>query len=330
MALFKRGKTWWISFTTPNGERVRCSSKTTVRCEAQELHDKLKKDTWERDRLGIDYSRTWDEAASKWLQTTKDNKSYQRNINKVAWLSMHLAGKKLIQVDRHLIQKVASIKEKETTGANANRYLAVISSVLQKAYKWDWLPKIPSIERYSEPTKRVRWLTKTQYQQLRQCLPEHLKAMVQFSVATGLRQSNVKLLTWDQVDISRRVAWIHADEAKGGEAIGVPLNSDAIEALSMTDGKSKIYVFTSKSGDVMHQPNNSEWRKALAEANIQDFRWHDLRHTWASWHVQSGTPLYVLKELGGWKTLSMVEKYAHLAPEHLAGYADNVSVGGKF
>ena len=126
------------------------------------------------------------------------------------------------------------------------------------------------------------------------------------------------------------IANVLRKHAKGGEAIGVPLNLDAIEALEMVSGQHKTFVFTSKSGDVMRQPNNSEWRRALAHAEIENFRWHDLRHTWASWHVQSGTPLYVLKELGGWKTLGMVEKYAHLAPEHLARYAYNVSIGGKF
>jgi site-specific recombinase XerD len=61
-------------------------------------------------------------------------------------------------------------------------------------------------------------------------------------------------------------------------------------------------------------------------AGIENFRWHDLRHTWASQHVQNGTHLYVLKDLGGWKTLAMVEKYAHLAPKHLVQYVENVRV----
>jgi hypothetical protein len=58
---------------------------------------------------------------------------------------------------------------------------------------------------------------------------------------------------------------------------------------------------------------------------IEDFRWHDLRHTWASWHIQNGTPIHVLQELGGWSDIRMVQRYAHLAPEHLACYADNIS-----
>jgi integrase len=61
-------------------------------------------------------------------------------------------------------------------------------------------------------------------------------------------------------------------------------------------------------------------------AGIENFRWHDLRHTWASWHVQLGTPLYVLKELGGWETLEMVNRYAHLAPEHLKPHAERLSL----
>jgi integrase len=66
------------------------------------------------------------------------------------------------------------------------------------------------------------------------------------------------------------------------------------------------------------------WKAALKRANIEpEFRWHDLRHTWASWHVMSGTPLEVLQRLGGWSSLAMVMRYAHLSPDHLAGFANN-------
>jgi site-specific recombinase XerD len=62
---------------------------------------------------------------------------------------------------------------------------------------------------------------------------------------------------------------------------------------------------------------------------LKPFRWHDLRHTWASWLVQAGTPLYVLKELGGWQTLEIVKRYAHLAPEHLMAYAERLASPGE-
>src|SRR5574340_587604 len=72
------------------------------------------------------------------------------------------------------------------------------------------------------------------------------------------------------------------------------------------------------------------WRMALERAGLDDFIWHDLRHTWASWHVQNGTPLAVLKELGGWASMEMVMRYAHLAPSHLSAWAGNVRLPVNF
>ncbi|NEV60408.1 tyrosine-type recombinase/integrase [Thiorhodococcus minor] len=85
------------------------------------------------------------------------------------------------------------------------------------------------------------------------------------------------------------------------------------------------------NGDLLWSPvskaGERAWRKALKRTGIEQFRWHDLRHTWASWHVQSGTPLHVLQELGGWSDFAMVRKYAHLAPEHLAEHAARIESG---
>lgn len=66
------------------------------------------------------------------------------------------------------------------------------------------------------------------------------------------------------------------------------------------------------------------WKRGLVCAGIEDFRWHDLRHTWASWHVQKGTPLNVLQELGGWESPEMVRRYAHFSAAHLMVYVDKL------
>ena len=74
--------------------------------------------------------------------------------------------------------------------------------------------------------------------------------------------------------------------------------------------------------------STAAWYKALGRAGIDNFRWHDFRHTWASWHVQGGTPLNVLQELGGWASYSMVLRYAHLAADHLAPWAERLANRG--
>jgi integrase len=143
---------------------------------------------------------------------------------------------------------------------------------------------------------------------------------MRFALATGLRMRNVLGLEWRQVDGERGLAWIHPDQAKARRAIPVPLNDDARAVLREQEGRDATLVFAGQK-----RPDSRVWQKALTRAGIKDFRWHDLRHTWASWHAQSGTPMQVLQEMGGWETADMVRRYAHLGAEHLAEHAARIS-----
>jgi integrase len=102
------------------------------------------------------------------------------------------------------------------------------------------------------------------------------------------------------------------------------LNGEAMSILQKQIGKHGDNVFTF-NGHPVEQLSTAAWYKALKRAGIENFRWHDLRHTWASWHVQSGTPLHVLQELGGWASYAMVQRYAHLAADHLAPWAERLA-----
>ena len=180
---------------------------------------------------------------------------------------------------------------------------------------------IPDLEYRKPPAGRLRWLTPKEWRALRGELPKHLRDMAEFSLLTGLRQRNVTHLEWSQVDLKRRTAWIHADQAKGRQPIGVPLSSAAWAVLRRRRGESERWVFPYE-GRALKQIKGA-WKKALQRAGLSGVTWHTLRHTWASWHAMKGTPIVALKELGGWRTLSMVQRYAHLAPEHLRRYAAN-------
>ena len=187
---------------------------------------------------------------------------------------------------------------------------------------------MPRIRKLDEGNKRIRFLTQAEARRLIAHLPAHLVPLVEFSLATGLRQANVTHLRWEQVDLQRKIAWIHADQAKGKSTIGLPLSTVAVALLRKHKGKHPEWVFP-YGGEPIKQPANTAWLDALKDAKITEFRWHDLRHTWASWHVQNGTPLPVLMELGGWKDLKMVLRYAHLAPGHVAPYAGNAGIRAK-
>lgn len=125
------------------------------------------------------------------------------------------------------------------------------------------------------------------------------------------------------MDLVRCHALVHPDQAKAKKAIAVPLNEDAITILKNQIGKHMEYVFTYQ-GKRITQVNTKAWRKALSRVGIQNFRWHDLRHTWASWHVQNGTTLQELQVLGGWSSFEMVLRYAHLSSDHLRNAAERI------
>jgi integrase len=125
-----------------------------------------------------------------------------------------------------------------------------------------------------------------------------LADLAAFTLATGLRQSNASKLRWDQVDRDRETAWIHPDQSNSGSANAVPLNGDALQILDRQLGVHETFVFI-YNGAPVSRASSKAWYAALRRAGIENFRWHDLRHTWASWHVQSGTSLQELQELGG-------------------------------
>ena len=229
-------------------------------------------------------------------------------------------------IDRDLINRITRARIKDgVSNASVNRTLEILRAILrQAAFDWEWIERAPKVRMLPEPKKRIRWLTREEADRLLAELPAHLQATARFTLATGLRERNVTGLEWSQVDLSRRMAWIHPDQAKARKPITVPLNDDAVVVLRGERGKHAVRVFTFR-GRPIDTAHGNAWRKALKRAGIENFRWHDLRHTWASWHVQNGTPLNVLLELGGWSSYEMVQRYAHLSAEHLAAYAGNVS-----
>jgi len=323
MALYKRNKTYWVDITH-NGKRLQRSTGTSDKLAAQELHDRLKADLWCQ---AINLKKTWMEAAVRWINESSHKRTLNDDKMYLRWLDPHFSKQTLDNINREFIEKIACIKASDGVGnACINRMLALIRAILNKAAnQWEWLDHAPKITLRNEPNHRIRWLTRNEAARLIQELSTHLTHMTIFTLATGLRQGNVKNLKWDAVDLEKHPAWVHPDEAKSKRAIAIPLNKDAMAIIEQCKGQHPVYVFTYR-GRPVSQVNTKAWRKALLRAGIKNFRWHDLQHTWASWHVQQGTSLQELQLLGGWSSFSMVLRYAHLSSEHLREAASRIYV----
>lgn len=319
MSLFKRKDSsfWWVKIII-DGRKVQRSSGTEDKALAQEFHDRLKAQMWEQNRLGLKPRRSWKDAVVRWLSETSEKATHDEDRRKLLWLHTFLGEMMLDEITLDVIDGIRAAKLKEASKATTNRYLALVRSIPIRARdEWEWIDKAPKVRLFKESASRERSLTREQAGRLLAELPEHQRDVVLFALATGLRQSNVLRLEWSQINLEQRHAWIHGAQSKNRRPIAIPLNETAYAVLQRQKGKHPERVFTFK-GKPLNSANTRAWKQALLRAGITDFRWHDLRHTWATWQRQAGTPTHELQRLGGWRTGVMVERYAHLAPDHLA------------
>jgi integrase len=329
MGIRKRGSIWWVSFTTPSGERVRRSAETGNKAQAQEFHDKLRAEVWRRTKLKEQPRRLWNDAVVRWLKETDHKATHEHDKAKLRWLDPFLKGKRLDTINRDMIDRITEAKlENGSANATVNRTLALVRAILRRCERdWEWLDKSPAVRLLKEPTKRIRYLTRPEADRLLLELPPHLADMARLALATGLRAANITGMRWEQIDLDRRMAWVHPDQAKARRAIPVPLNGEAMAVLQKQLGKHRERVFTFR-GNPVAATTTKAWYSAVERAGVAPLRFHDLRHTFASWHVQQGTPLSVLQELGGWQSSAMVSRYAHLGAEHLAPWNDRLATYG--
>jgi integrase len=327
MSLYKRGETYWCEWQV-SGQRIRETTGTTDKQAAQEYHDRRRAELWREVKLGDIRVSSWDEAALQWVtEHAQYKKSYDDDRLRLIWLTEKLTRQPITSISTDVMLEIRKDLMETRAASTANRFLAIISAVLNYAHDKGKLDAVPSVPYLKEERQRFRWLTREQATALIAELPDHLAAMTRFALATGLRRANITGLTWDAVDAVRRIAWVWPDEAKAGKQIPVHLNNDALEVIKCRIGTHKKYVFTYRGKPIFHTTTRA-WYLACARAGIAPgFSFHGLRHTWASWHIMAGTPPEVLKEMGGWADLKMVMRYSHLAPGYVAGYADNVSLG---
>lgn len=318
---------WWIDAVLPSGQRIRGSSKTENREEAEALLIKLKREDYLSSYLGVKPKRSWQEAVVRYLAVKANLRSIEDVRRICCKLDIYLGSLMLDQITGDVIWSVIQGEMKKgNKPATINRYLATIRSLLRMARdEWQWIDSFPKIRLLPGEVERDRWLNREEADRLIQACPLHLAALVRFALATGCRAREITGLEWNRVDLERRTAWLN--HTKNGTPRGVPLNVDAIAVLKEQVGIHSSRCFTYRGKPIGWELTNTAWHAALKKAGLDDFRFHDLRHTWASWHRQAGTSCDELKELGGWKSRQMVDRYAKYATEHLKAAASRIENG---
>lgn len=265
--------------------------------------------------------------------------------------------KKLNQITQWVVEKWRSERLKQgISPVTVNRDVAELRAALGKAVQWSFLNEHPltrmkPVKTHAEPI--VRWLSEDEEARLRTAIDireerfrsalvrakpcrkesgtaltsslrqvssgDHLKPMVLLAMNTGVRQGELFSLEWADVDLDRAMLTVRARSAKSGRVRYVPLNEEALGALRRwkVNGGTRTLVFESKRGRPFDNVKKA-WRRVLAEAKIAAFRWHDLRHHFASRLVMAGVDLNTVRELLGHADIKMTLRYAHLAPEHKA------------
>ena len=318
---------WWINATLPNGKRVRQSAGTEIKEDAEAYLAKLKLDAYRETYFGIKPQRSWQEAVIRYLELKRGLKNFLGVQRICRHLDRYLGSLMLNHITGDVIWTVIQGElKKGNKPATVNRYLSAVRGILRMARdEWQWIDTFPKIKLLSGEVERDRWLTHVEADRLIRVCPPHLAALIRYALATGCRAAEITGLEWNRVDLNRKTAWLN--QTKNGTPRGVPLNEDAIEVLREQIGKHQQFCFVYRGNRIKWELTNSAWHTAIAAAGITDFRFHDLRHTWASWHRQAGTSCDELKELGGWKSREMVDRYAKYATTHLADAAMRIERG---
>jgi integrase len=328
MGLYKRegSQFYWMTFRV-NSRKVYESTKTTNKKLAERIFAKRITEVTEgRFFSNVARERKFEELREKYMKehsrVHKAPKSSVRDEGSFKHLSRFFTGFTLAEIRPEAISKYKSMRRTEgAKPATIARELEVLRHALNLAIReWEWIERNPFEKvKIEKPNNKIeRWLTLEEEQVLLEASLPWLREIIVFALHSGMRQNEILTLKWPQIDLKRRTATLLVTKNK--ERRTVPLNKTILELLK---NKSKVrhisgYIFVSQAGTKINARNLLRaYYSARKKANVEDVRFHDLRHTFATRLVQAGVDLYVVKELLGHKSITMTMRYAHHYPESL-------------
>jgi len=315
MAIYKRGKTWYIDHYV-DGKRYREAVGLNRKVAERALAKRMTL-VAEKRFLNVVPSQkvTYDQLAEHYTKYANANKlSAERDRRSIAVIRRWFGGRRLKQITALAIERYKCERRKEVGPATVNRELACLKHMFTKAIQWDLTLENPvkKVKLFRENPGRIRYLDKNEIARLLKEAADHLKPILVIALYTGLRKSEILNLTWEDVDFKNQLIYIR--NSKNGEAREIPMANKVFSTLGSLPVRHDR-IFTHNDGSPVKDIRTCFYN-AVKRAKIQDFSFHDLRHTFASYLIMNGVELVTVKELLGHKSINMTLRYAHLSPSH--------------
>lgn len=316
MSIRKVGNRWQVRLRIGAGGRVeRTLPPGATRADARTLEASVRSAQIDV-AVGRKPKRTIDDALDQWIATGANKlKSWQKDLRyRIAVLREYTADKSLADLPKVSEELKRKGQEAGMTAPTINRYLSLLRRVGNLAERWGWtdLPLGRRVQLLPEHSARHLYLTPAEVQKIAAKATPLIADMIRFAALTGLRRGEMMNLKPEQV---RDGILVLGSMTKSNRPRGIPLPPEAagIAAKRLPWGVS-IYQL------------HDRFHEAREAAGMEHVRWHDLRHTYASWLVQAGQPLTAVRDLLGHSSLSVTTRYAHLAPAHLRTAVDTLPV----
>lgn len=335
MGVFLRHSTYWMSYTA-NGIRHRESCNTSNKREAeQRLASRI---TAVTEGRFFDIKKTtpvlFKDFVNRYIaEHSKINKkSWEHDLFRLRDLMVSFGGRYLHEIT---VADIAKFKAQQMQTkalrlgrpictATINRKLALLKAILNKAVDWEVLEDNPcrKIKLFRENNTRDRFLSREEFNRLLTECKGELLQLVTIAVHTGLRKGEIMGLKWNDIDVTRKLIYVRrsgkfAYSTKSSKNRVVPMNDVVCNTfLSILKHPDSDYIF-----DNTHR---NAFKTALKRSKIEDFRFHDLRHTFASYLAMASVPINTIKDLLGHSTINITMRYSHVTPEHKAASVEKL------
>ena len=326
----KKGTAWRVDYYDPAGRRVR--KDFSLRRDAEAYLGKIlaaKREGRYHDVFDVKRENlvTFNELAARYRENFENQRAF-KTLKRyfLVTLCEHFGERQLSQITyldletyRNRRQATPTRAGKPRTEATVNREMSLMRHMLNKAVEWGMLTASP-LDRgkrlmLQESNHRLRFLTEDEIARLVKASAPHLAPIILTAIHTGMRRGEILGLKWEQI----RHGFIYLTETKTGKARQIPINDQVARVFKELRQKNQFkspYVFLNPEGERLYGVQRS-FAGACRRAGIEQFRFHDLRHTFASQLVMNGVSLKAVQELLGHSDLKMTMRYAHLSQAHL-------------